>query len=468
MEKVYSVNLRNEGYTIRQQAHQGRTHIIVPVTMMVEGVHNGSHGALYHSINELGRYPEAWNGRPITIDHPTQNGQSVSANNPTIIDSVMVGRVYNTRVDNNKLKGEAWLDIEKLQAVSQKAFTIVNARQPMEVSVGVFTDEEESTGNWNGENYVAVAHNHRPDHLALLPDAIGACSIQDGCGIRTNEKKGEEDVNNEEVERTELEILTVTKEESPGVFHSVIIQNNLTMSLMTLLDRLRSMVDAMDNTNAYHYLRDVQDNQVIYEKRFKQPVNVAGETKWFTQAYMVNPTNNEIEWVGDPVEVIQKVEYEPVNEGGQRMANNECKPCIEKRVTALIANAATTYTEEDRTWLQVLTEDQLDKMLPKEVEIPAPVNVLTQEDQAALEFGKKQLKARRETFIQGIQANTKQGTWTLEVFQKMEDDTLERVYNSVKKETVETVDYSLNGNSATIINNSDEALYPAGVQMESK
>lgn len=32
----------------------------------------------------------------------------------------------------------------------------------------------------------AVARNHRPDHLAILPDQVGACSLADGAGLIRN------------------------------------------------------------------------------------------------------------------------------------------------------------------------------------------------------------------------------------------------------------------------------------------
>ena len=40
-------------YTVREETYQGAKYLVVPVTMMVEGVHNGSMGPLFHSIAEL-------------------------------------------------------------------------------------------------------------------------------------------------------------------------------------------------------------------------------------------------------------------------------------------------------------------------------------------------------------------------------------------------------------------------------
>lgn len=190
-----SVATANESYQYRVAQHQGREHWVVPVVMMVEGVHHGSHGPLLYTADELARFPAAWNGIPVMIGHPhDEEGRNVSANDPEVLDREVVGRVYNTRLNGDRLKAEAWVDAERLKALNTTAFDAIRNGRPLEVSVGVFTDEEETEGEWHGEQYSAVARNYRPDHLALLPDAEGACSWDDGCGIRNEhfeiQKKG--------------------------------------------------------------------------------------------------------------------------------------------------------------------------------------------------------------------------------------------------------------------------------------
>ena len=188
----YSIykNKKESEYTIKTKVYQKRKHLVVPVTMMVEGVHSGSAGPLLHTIDELGRYPASWNGIPVMINHPSKDGSPISANSPELIDNECVGRVYNTFVEEKKLKANVWLDEAKLKEVSEDTYTCIIEKQPIEVSVGVFTDDENEEGEYNGETYEAIAHNHRPDHLALLPGGVGACSLEDGCGIRANKKGG--------------------------------------------------------------------------------------------------------------------------------------------------------------------------------------------------------------------------------------------------------------------------------------
>jgi len=176
----------NKGYPLRKEVKNGKTYLVAPVVMMVEGVHCGSHGCLLHPIEELGKFPSAWDGRPVVILHPKKDGASVSAGDPDIDFSERVGTVYNTRVDGDKLRAEVWLDEEKLKIKSLEAYQYIQNGNPMDVSVGVFTDEEDKEGEWHGEKYMKIARNHRFDHLALLPGMEGACSWADGCGIRVN------------------------------------------------------------------------------------------------------------------------------------------------------------------------------------------------------------------------------------------------------------------------------------------
>lgn len=201
-------NFSINNYVIKREVHQDKKHIVVPVVMMVEGVHNGSAGPIFHSIEELGKFPEAWNGIPVTLHHPTDGNTPISANSPAVIDKWTIGRVYNTRVEGKKLKAEAWLDEEKIRKVYPQLLDYLEKQLPVDVSVGVFTEEEKVAGEWNGEQYSAIARNHRPDHLAILPGGVGACSWEDGCGIRAYWETGEE---------LDAQIQTIIKEALKGV-----------------------------------------------------------------------------------------------------------------------------------------------------------------------------------------------------------------------------------------------------------
>lgn len=203
-ESTYSYiqqNAQAADYSIDVKMHMGRKHIVVPVVMMVEGVHNGSAGAILHEAGELAKYPAAWNGIPVVVGHPEDNGTPISANIPDVLEQKIVGRVYNTRFEGNgknRLVAEAWLDEERLAEISPAALQYIRQRKPIDVSVGVFSDDEPIRGRWKNEEFIGIARNYRPDHLALLPDRNGACGWEDGCGVRINKEGGVNTMNKED------------------------------------------------------------------------------------------------------------------------------------------------------------------------------------------------------------------------------------------------------------------------------
>jgi hypothetical protein len=164
---------------------EGRKHLVVPVVMCVEGVLKGSRGAFFYPADELRRSVPHWNGRPVVVYHPDMRF-NWAAGNPEVFTAQRVGTIFNARFEGKALKAEAWLDVERLGMVDWRVLEAVKAGRVMEVSTGLFTENEGVAGTWGGRPYTAVARNHRPDHLALLPDLRGACSIDDGAGLCRN------------------------------------------------------------------------------------------------------------------------------------------------------------------------------------------------------------------------------------------------------------------------------------------
>lgn len=449
----YSVitNAKLSNYTVEETTHQEKKTLVVPVVMIVEGVLNGSHGPLLHLAEDFGKIAESWNGIPVVINHPQQDGMSISANSPEVIESGLVGRVYNAHMDANRLLAEVWLDEEKLGNISADTLVAVNGKKPIEISVGVFTEDEPTVGDYNGVPYNAIARNHRPDHLALLPGGVGACSLEDGCGIRANQ------LNKKEGGVYEM----ITNENKNAILQDLRAMGyslpqigiNMALGLKEKLDELyelvRSMneVDGKGNTTSWGYLEEAYDTFLIYS------IEGPSERKYYKSNYQFNVTTGEPEFVGDPIEVEKKVEFKVVPQVNNVLNTNKmekCTPCIEKRVTELVANKQTKFTDADVEWLQTLTEAQLDQMIPEELEVVenAEVTALSAEDKAALEFGKKMLKKKKDDMAAGIQKNTEAGIWTPEILANMSEEMLERVYNSVKKEDTPVVaDYSLAGNA---------------------
>lgn len=171
------------GTLCRTETLDGRECLVFPVVMMVEGVHCGSGGASFYSAEELGKTPGAWNMKPVVVRHPEQEGTPISACSKDILEKQSVGVLLNTSFEDGKLKSEAWLYTDKANKVQPGIIASLKGGKMMEVSIGHFSEDIATSGQWNGETYEKVAINIKPDHLALLPTERGACSVMDGAGI---------------------------------------------------------------------------------------------------------------------------------------------------------------------------------------------------------------------------------------------------------------------------------------------
>ena len=161
---------------------KGDDYLVAPVVLLTEGVHNN----LYYPPEEIRKTAHLWNGVQLVVEHPVINGLPVSANSsPDIAERQGVGRVFNVSYSDGKLRGEVYLKKNRLQAFPQLNHYLMKGTL-LEVSTGLYSDDEQIPGTWRGERYTGIVRNHKPDHLALLPGGVGACSAQDGCGIRLN------------------------------------------------------------------------------------------------------------------------------------------------------------------------------------------------------------------------------------------------------------------------------------------
>lgn len=167
----------------------GEDYLVAPLSMLVEGVLNGSQGPLLYPADEITKNVDAWNGMPIVVTHPTVNGIPVSARSPDILETFGIGYVFNATV-KGKLVAEGWFNIEKTRKVDDRVLNALESGTPIELSTGLFTTNEpaEDGAVFNGKEYSFVARNYRPDHLAVLPDEVGACSLNDGCGVLVNQE----------------------------------------------------------------------------------------------------------------------------------------------------------------------------------------------------------------------------------------------------------------------------------------
>lgn len=172
--------------SVRRVTRHGREFLVAPLSMLSVGVLSGSQGSLYYPPDEVARHPGLWNGVPIVVGHPIENGQHLSARDPDVLDRSQIGHVYRDRVDGTRRLAEAWIEVEAARRVNPQLLAKIEAGEKVEVSTGLYTENTPGEGEHQGKRYVATARAFRPDHVAVLPSEKGACSVSDGCGLNVN------------------------------------------------------------------------------------------------------------------------------------------------------------------------------------------------------------------------------------------------------------------------------------------
>lgn len=183
---------------VREVMRGGSSMLVVPVVMLNEQVlecSNCDPGGEYVSAQAIMESSIAWDNRPVTLSHPSE------AWSPTNHQELEVGRLFNVHFEGISLLGEMWLDLAKLRKTDEgkTAEARFRAGEVTEVSTGYFADRTARNGRFNNTPYVAEHTGLIPDHLAILVNEIGACSIKGGCGApRLNTQSQEaEDMDDE-------------------------------------------------------------------------------------------------------------------------------------------------------------------------------------------------------------------------------------------------------------------------------
>jgi hypothetical protein len=347
MDKRFSTTFKIQATAKGQRKTiAGVNYAVYPSVILVEGVHHGAIGApTMYPTDVLEASAPHWNNIPVTINHPQdQEGVYVSAGSPEVLSAWAVGKLLNSRFEDGKLKAEVMIDLKKAAAKHSTLINSLDRSVEMELSTGLFGEEVMEPGLWNNEAYETRLTAIQPDHLALLPDATGACSWADGCGVRANMKVNAGPAVNQSKEDYHPDKANVLSHDAT---------HQQLWSYVNFHDQKR---DIANGPFRYNYIVEVYDNYFIYEEESQDGV------KHWRQSYSIN-ADDKVVVTDDKTQVQKRVEYVPINPNANeenKMAKE--KKCCADRVAALIANEATPYTAEDSEMLTALTEAQMEKL----------------------------------------------------------------------------------------------------------
>lgn len=351
---------------IRTASFRGAQHLVVPVVALVEGVvrPSNSSGPELALASEFAHAPAGWNGRPVMVGHPTISGTPVPAGDPAILERDSIGSIFKANLDGQSLKLEAWIDEARARELGGEAEAIVErlqAGEQVEVSVGVIIDLEEKKGEWNDKPYSFVWRSVMPDHLALLREGeIGACSIEMGCGAPR-----------------------VASSRTPAEVRPAAQQPPLRRVLARLLDFFRgaqSEDELSDNDLRQRLDRALQEAEPEFffiESVFPGESTVVytafppdgGDLRLFRRTYEVS--DDGVVALSEGREEVQRfTQFEPVRAASActcgkstlraaREGQRSKSMTKTERITALIANTATPFTEADQKWLEAAPDERL-------------------------------------------------------------------------------------------------------------
>lgn len=425
----HSITSNLESSETRFEVHEGKTFLVAPVVMAKAGVvMNGS----LTVVDEL--RPEGWNGRPVTVGHPTEEGEFHTANDPSMITEWTVGQLFNAKVEDECLKAEAWIDIEKAKKVRPGLLAMLKSKDPMDVSTGFFCVDEEVSGKSNGRDYVAISRNWVPDHLALLPDEPGACSFADGCGVRSNRAR-----------RLTMKLTEKANKAVKGILAAVGVNSadakkKVEAELSALLkanergadDDSRTIISDLISNDASPFTPDDEDSLRM----------MSAETlKKMRDAYLAEKGEEAAE--GEEVEEVENADDEEEVVG--------CSDEEEEAVPPAKKEKAMSKKKDDAV---LVTREELSALVANEV-AKATKSLLTNEDRHALKTASKIATEQKEALVEKIVANSKIDRKSA---MAMDLATLEVVANGLTP----TADYSGRGVPAASFN-SDESEELAGL-----
>ena len=362
--------------------------LVVPVVMARSDV--VMNGAV---IPQEELFAPSWNGVPVTFGHPaTDDGDFLSANSPEVLDDWGVGYIFGAAVDGVKLKGEAWISLELAEALRPGSIDALEGEDlEIDVSTGYFAVHQEA-----GDQLLHI--NLKPDHLAILFDIPGACSFEDGCGVRANQKEG-----------------------------------------FKMTDKVRAAVAALNKAMGGKDPHALQTNgEPQWIEALTLETNRRGSSDDFRQIVADLISSDDSPFVPEDMFGVTDMSIETLKALRDNfIAAGDSSPDGNNDAPKPGANQEGGNMPED-------------KIPAKEPEQNAQTPVLSDEDKAALAFARNQYDEHRKSLVAKIQANS---SMTEDQLTAMDVPTLETIANGLKP----SANYSVRGGKEPLAVNEGEA-----------
>lgn len=182
---------KQQGAQLRRETLNGEEYLVAPVVAIQEGVYmyprQNGRGIKREFLpaEEIANTAEEWEGEILTLSHP-QNDQG----RPGLTDDPdtsyqNVGLFRNVDYKEESLVGETWIRANEVGEHGGELEDYVNsveAGNPQEVSTGYRAGTEFEKGTYQNQRYTYIQREPEPDHLALLTNNRGNCSVAEGCG----------------------------------------------------------------------------------------------------------------------------------------------------------------------------------------------------------------------------------------------------------------------------------------------
>ncbi len=254
-----------------------------------------------YPADQLAAGVKSLNGKPAPAGHPKNSkGQHISAANGEALAAAWIGAYCtNARHEGGRTLTDILVNGDMAMATEQgkklverldAAIAGTNA-DPIHVSTGLNLIEVVANGESHGKKYTSIATNLQYDHLAILLDEVGAGTPEQGVGMFLNSEGGED----------AIETIQVNQEPEDRRYEGAIgwlrsLFTNKDISFDQIASGLQLLVP--DSC----WVREVFPGYAVWVDR---------DGKNWRQEYHASE-NGSVAWVGQPVEVLRQVSYEPV------------------------------------------------------------------------------------------------------------------------------------------------------------